>query len=135
MPESHFENKQEALVARSRADQGDHHNTLMIRRDAKIAFLLFTEAGISVHKNREFTLIGDTLQLSGQTDEEGKFELVGIPYGLYELFVGDARFVIPAVHPVEEHHPVHIPYQYLPDHRDAWVTPEPEELEGDIQDA
>ena len=135
MPDSHFENKQEARVARSRADEPNHHNTLMIRRDAKIAFLLFTEAGVYIHKDREFRLTGDSLELSGMTDGEGKFELVGVPYGLYELFVGDARFVIPSIHPEEEHHPVHIPFQYLPDHRDAWVTPTDEELEGEAPEA
>lgn len=130
MPESKFESRQEARVARSRSDEPDHHNTLVIRRDAKVAFLLFTEAGLSVYPARDFKLIGDALEIESYTDAEGKFEIRGLPYGNYELFVGDARFVIPAVHPDEQHHPVHIPNSMLPDVHDAFETPTPEELEG-----
>ncbi len=129
MPETMFESKHEALVARSRGDEPEHHNTLMIRRDAKLAFLLYTEAGVTIYKQREFKIIGDSIEVLGTTDDEGKFELLGIGYGLYELYVGDARFVIPAVHPDEDHHPIHVPYYVLPDIRDEWATPTPEELD------
>lgn len=134
MAETHYESKQEALISRSRADEPDHHNTLMIRRDAKLAFLLFTEAAVYIHKQREFRVVGDCLEVAGTTDDEGKFELTGIPYGLYELFIGDARFIIPAIHPDEEPHPIHVPYYVLPDHHDAWATPTPEELDDTGQD-
>lgn len=129
MPETMFENKQEALVARSRADEPDHHNTLMIRRDAKLAFLLFTEAGLHIHDQRDFKITGDCLEVAGTTNDEGKFELAGVPYGLYELFVGEARFVLPAVHPDDVHLPVHVPYYVLPDIRDAWLAPDADELD------
>ena len=108
-----------------------HHNTLRLNRQAKISFILYTEADFFTLPDREFRIEGSGLELSGRTDREGKFEFAPVVFAEFDLLVGDARFRIPSILPDDPPHPVNIPYDMLPDLRDAWRTATGEEIRDD----
>jgi hypothetical protein len=109
----------------------DDYNTLVLSLDSKISFVLLSEADLEKWPDREFQLRGPDFELNGRTDDEGLFEHEPVQSGEYDLYVGDAKFVIPAVSLDESPHPIQIPYDMLPDIRDAWPGPTEEELQQD----
>jgi hypothetical protein len=114
-------------VART-SDDLDHFNTLIIRRDSKISFILYTEAELDVWDDRPFQIEGPGFSLKGRTDREGKFEHGPVGFAEYDLFVDQACFRIPTTTLDAPPHPVHVPNWLLQDVRTAWKQPEPEEL-------
>jgi hypothetical protein len=102
------------------------HNTLILRTFGKLSFVLFSEAGLDPVEECAFRIEGCGLKIEGVTDEFGEFEREPVPFGDYHLFIGDADFVIPAIPPDESPHPVHIPYEVLPEFAE-WSGPTEEE--------
>jgi hypothetical protein len=108
-------------------------NTLVLPMRGKISFVLYSEAGLETWAVQPFHIEGAGISIDGETGEDGVFEHKPVPYGDYSLIVGDAEFVIPAIPPDESPHPVHIPYDMLPEFAE-WPGPTEEEelrLEGD----
>lgn len=66
---------------------------------ARIRLRLVSDIGMLPIAHEPFTLRGDGLDLSGETDEEGLFEHPElVKFGEYELRIGDGKLTVYAVH-------------------------------------
>jgi len=115
----------------ARASDGTLHNTLALARRRKISFILYTEGELHVWPGQDFRICGADLNRDGCTDDDGFYEYEPVGFGEYELRVGNAAFRLPTLPPDAPPHPVHVPYDMLPDVCDAWTEPTPEELQPD----
>ena len=89
---------------------------------------MFSLKGLDILAKRAFKIEGMDIEISEQTDDRGEFKHAPAEYGDYELQVGDAAFIIPAIPAEDPPYPVHIPYDMLPDKRDTWDGPTDEEI-------
>ncbi|MDC3378747.1 carboxypeptidase-like regulatory domain-containing protein [Planctomycetota bacterium] len=81
-------------------DTGKSHVIKMDDPDGKLRFSLHTENGLEPLPNQDFMVEGQGQEFSGTTDENGLYEHEGlVPYGPYDLKVGEATQQVLASHP------------------------------------
>ncbi len=100
-----------------------------------ISFVLQSEAGGEPWPQRAFTLEGHGLSIKDQTDDQGKFQHSPADFGDYQLHVGDASYIVPAIPPEATPVEVSVPFTALEDQRDAFQGPTGNELTADDQEA
>ncbi|MBN2441058.1 MAG: carboxypeptidase regulatory-like domain-containing protein [Spirochaetales bacterium] len=99
-----------------------------LERTYNIAFTLFTELGLDIWPGQNFILTVDGVTYEKSTDDNGEFLLEDVPAGEYLLKVGEIIFHIASIPDNDPPHPIHVPYDALPEIRDAWENPTDEEL-------
>lgn len=97
--------------------------------EGEIYFVLLSENGLDVLPDREFSLRGSGIDLSGKTDGKGEFKHSPAAFRDYELKVADGVFCIPAVYKGSLPYQVYVPYVMFPDQCE-WDGPTEEELGG-----
>jgi len=127
----------EAEVAALRGDgirlETAQIHSIKISDVGKIAFTLYSENALLTWPNQDFRIEGEEFEHEGQTDDEARFEHHPVPFGEYDLIVGDGRFRIPAVRMDAPPHAVHVPWTALFDPGD-WPGPPEEELTIDQEE-
>lgn len=105
-------------------------HSIKISDVGKIAFTLYSENGVLTWPNQAFRIEGEEFEHEGQTDEDARFEHSPVPFGEYDLIVGEGRFRVPAIAMGAPPHPVHVPWDALYDPSE-WPGPTEDELSFD----
>jgi hypothetical protein len=91
--------------------------------------VLRSEMGLGVLASRSFEIEGHGVRVQGRTDSGGHYRHGPVEAGEYDLKIGEGRFSFATAASGGPPISVCIPNSALPDVRDAWEGPTPEERE------
>lgn len=97
----------------------------------EIHFKLYTDYGLTILDNMEFIVKGFETEIEDKTDSNGEFKHGPVWFDDYELYVGDAAFIIPAMIIDDDPYEITIPYEMLQDENNVWDGPSDEEIYGE----